>query len=345
MKKHGLLPKKEAKAVRPKWTSKKKTADEQEFIKLDIDEMTSDWDSDIDEDIVNHFYPQLAEELPEFPIEHKRKIKRQIIEDLKIQRNELFNKEESDEEQEVDGIYLGEKPEVPNVRLSEFLPEIPISKRKNRKLPINEDSEDLLAEYGIEDYSKTVKQDNDYEVMYKKKLNDRRLEDLPIEQLAGFEVGKDSLADIGTFQKPKNKIRQLTEQELKEEEDRKVKREQADFYSKMKSKFLDKPKDSKVYHLNNYNSDNQQHMDYVNKKILSSSKSKETDIDEDIDALLGTHMSKLDVKPKKSDNDVDEFLSSLSTEAEIKHVKQDKSISSKTTKQQSDEQFLDDLLG
>lgn len=342
MKKHGLLPKKAAKAEKPKWSAKKKPSNDQEFIKLDIDEMTSDWDSDIDEDIVNHFYPQLTEELPEIPIEHKRRIKRQIIEDLKVQRNELFNKDETDIQEEEDGIYLGEKPDKPKVQLSEFLPEIPIMKRRNRKLPINEVSDDLLAEYGIEDYSKTIKEDNDYDIIRKKKLNNRRIEDLPIDQLVGFEVGKDSLADIGNDPKPKNNIKYLTEEELKQEEERNAKRKQADFYLKMKNKFLDKPKDNnKVLHLNNYDTNNQDHMDYINKKLASSSQTQKIDIDDDIEELLGSKMSRLEVKQETPLNDVDGFLDSLPNRSDIK---QDKQKPPKAVNKSIEELFLDDLL-
>lgn len=350
MAKHGLLKPREAPIVRPKWSGKKKL-EEQEYMKLDVDEMTSDWDSETDEDIVNYFYPQLKDELVVTPLEQKRKIKRQVIEDLKIQRNELFNQSSEDhqkmiEEREQNGIFLGS--EQPQVKLTEFIPQIPITKRKTRKLPINEDSQDLLSEYGIDNYADLIRKKQDYDALHEKKLALRNLNDISTDELIGFEVGKDKLG--ASKKKSANTIRQLTQEEIELENERKAKIEQQKFYDHVKQKFLGK-NDRKVLELNNLKQGNQQHIDYINLKLSNTKDEEIGDFDNDLDELLGSKIKNLDIESgakneEEAESDEIEFLNSL---AQPKSKPQSQSqvkpqLLNSTIPDKLQEDFLDDLL-
>lgn len=361
MAKHGLLPKPSAepRAVRPKWSSKKKN-NSQDTMKLDIDEMTSDWDSDVDEDIVNYFYPQLGEELDQIPMDQKRRIKRQIIEDLKGQRDEIMNKSD-EEEEEPDGIYLGTKsPETAPVTLNEFLPEIPVAKKHlNRKLPKAEQSGDLLEEYGLENYKETVRTKDDYDALYKKKLESRNLNEILADELVGFRIGKDSLGD--RRQNKTGEIRTLTEEEIEQERARRVKEDQNKFYTQMKHKFNSKhPEPSgKVLELNNYNSENQSHLDYLNNKIINQGVlgSESRDLDDDLNDLLGERLGNVTLE-KSEEPDIDELLKEWPATAKgptkdpatVKEpVKEPVTVQGevpthKEVPTPSDQDFLDDLL-
>lgn len=378
MAKHGLLSKQGGSkdgnsgktAVKPKWTSKKKSQ-EQQTMTLDIDEMTSDWDSDIDEDIVNYFYPQLSEEIGSTPLDQKKTIKRQIIEDLRRQRDDIMNQSEpEEEEQEQEGIYLGSQESrtkhharagsesKKEVKLTDFLPEIPISnKHLNRKLPKAQESEHFLQEYGIENYKDIIRTKDDYDTLHKKKLESRNLDEILADELVGFRVGKDSLS--GKPSNSRNHIRSLTKEEIEQEQLRKNKDEQNKFYSHMKQKFQQNQSadnKSKVLDLNNYRSDNPHHIDYLNSKIINQDGSKdkrnEADIDDDLDDLLGAKLAKVELEdtsePTSNTGDVDAFLQGLNpTESRCQTDLQERSTEFQQASNKpntTDEKFLDDLL-
>lgn len=302
--KHGLLSKPQ-KVVRPKW-SLKKVNNEQSMMKLDIDEMTSDWDSECDEDVINYFYPAIGEELVEMSMEMKRKIKRQVIEDLKLQRDELFNQAQT-QEPHSDGIYLGTEPaEVAQVELNDFLPSIPISKRKIRKLPINDNEVDL-NEYGIL-YADTVVDRDDKEI-YDKKPSLRKLEDIPGSELIGFKVGKDTLGEKQQ-KKATHQIRTLTDEEKRENDLINEKNEQYKFHDMIKKKFS-AVKPPKVLDLNNYDDNNESHRNYLNNKLITNH--KPIDIEEDLELLLGNGIGKMTFdetasQPTKDDDILNELL-------------------------------------
>ncbi|EGV62408.1 hypothetical protein PSN45_001153 [Yamadazyma tenuis] len=348
MAKHGLIPQNDPKnkPMRPKWTSKKKT-ESQQYLKLDIDEMTSDWDSDVDEDIVNYFYPQIGEELPVMPEEQKKKIKRQVIEDLKLQRDELFN-QPSQPESSTDGIYLGtEQPSQPEVKLSEFVPSIPITKRKNRKLPINDDSEDLLSEYGIDNYNELLRQKDDYDALHKKKLAESHVSDIAAEDLVGFEVGKDSLVDIQMRSKPKVELRYLTDEEIQQDIHRKTRSQQQGFYNQIKQKFNGSSTSSKkVLELNNYTTDNQSHTNYINRKIVQQDKPV-VSLDADLDELLGTRLGKVHIESDDEAYEVPESIDDFISTLDTKPGKKSETVQRIQTPQSGpvDQDFLDKLLG
>lgn len=325
LKKHGLYERPKT-TIRPKWSSKKQK--NPEMLKLEIDEMTSDWDSDIDEDIVNYFYPAISEELPEMPLEMKRKVKRQVIEDLKLQRNELFNQdieanEETIAEMKENGIFLGQES-YPEVKLTEFIPQIPLTKRI-RKIPINRDDDDL-NDYGIS-VSDTVT-NNDYNEVYRKKLAERRLDQILNEELIGFKVGKDSLGEIKS---KKNNVQVLDEEELKKDEELTKKNDQQKFYNEIKRKF-GAPQKSKVLELNNYDNNNPDHVKLINNKLAFED---EGDLDADLDELLGTNFKSMSLD---QDTVVDQ-----DTVAPTKTYTYGSVSSTKPSAPQDD--FLDELLG
>lgn len=357
--KNGPLKRPPTNKITPKWSSKAKN-DKSDTITLDIDDMNSDWDSDIDEEIVNYFYPTMVDDVTEMNDDQKRTIKRQIIEDLKVQRENGFNEGgngdiNGDVDGDVDGIYLGKIPETPETKLSDFVPEIPISaaskKKYNRKLPHIQDNSDILQDYGLEDYKETITKDpHDYHKVHETKLANQNLDKISTQDLIGFKVGRDRLGVKNTGKNTsKNTIRSLTQEERKENEHREKLRQQNDFYISMKKTFGSEKAKNKVLDLNNFDENNSDHIAYINNRIVNNEEDDVSlDIDDDLDELLGGKLS------IKEDEEGEEGEIGLKMgEKDSKHHKNQSKHHHTTTKPppspktlpKDDQQFLDDLIG
>lgn len=355
--KNGPVKRPPTKKITPKWSSKAKI-DKPDTITLDIDDMTSDWDSDVDEEIVNYFYPTMVDDVTEMSDDQRRTIKRQIIEDLKVQRENGFNEGGNEDDDDVnggddiDGIYLGKDPKTPETKVSDFVPEIPISaaskKKYNRKLPHMQDNSDILQDYGLENYKETITKDpHDYHKVHETKVANQNLDKISTQDLIGFKVGKDRLGLKNTGKNtPKNTIRSLTEEERKENEHREKLRQQNDFYISMKKTFGSEKAKNKVLELNNFDENNSDHVAYINSRIVNHEEDDDSfNIDDDLDELLG---GKLSIK-----EDEDDEIGLKMGEKDSKHHNNKAKPNNNTTKPpptpkslpKDDQQFLDDLLG
>lgn len=355
--KNGPVKRPPTKKITPKWSSKAKI-DKPDTITLDIDDMTSDWDSDVDEEIVNYFYPTMVDDVTEMSDDQRRTIKRQIIEDLKVQRENGFNEGGNEDDDDVnggddiDGIYLGKDPKTPETKVSDFVPEIPISaaskKKYNRKLPHMQDNSDILQDYGLENYKETITKDpHDYHKVHETKVANQNLDKISTQDLIGFKVGKDRLGVKNTGKNtPKNTIRSLTEEERKENEHREKLRQQNDFYISMKKTFGSEKAKNKVLELNNFDENNSDHVAYINSRIVNHEEDDDSfNIDDDLDELLG---GKLSIK-----EDEDDEIGLKMGEKDSKHHNNKAKPNNNTTKPpptpkslpKDDQQFLDDLLG
>lgn len=308
MKKHGILPKKNKNdneenqgLSRPKWSSKKKTIDNQE--KIILEDSEDEWDSDVDEALINHFYPQLSEN-EELTIEQKIKIKQQILTDIAQQQEQEENSDSHDEkEEELDGIYLGseenkheemksESKEPAKFNLQEFMDNLEIKPKKNRKMLKNKMSDNFLEDYGLTSYKDLNRNQDDYNDLYIKKQQEKiksSINYIPNDKLDGFVIGESTVSMINDKSKPNNTksdIRQLTEEEKQQDEERQKLVEQQLFYNNIRNKFDDvqqqkKPK-AKIIDINNFNNND---LGKLNDKI--SKDRATTDLDSDIDFLLG----------------------------------------------------------
>ncbi|CAI5759289.1 unnamed protein product [Candida verbasci] len=301
MKKHGI--KKETRkddGVKPKWSSKKKTDPNKNKIKLE--DSDDEWDSDVDEALINHFYPTLKES-EELTKEQKIKIKEQILKDLE--------KEEEDgsepEKEEIEGIYLGTEPEAKpkeKFNLEEFVESLDLKPKKNRKMLSNKFSDNLLEEYGLDSYS--TKKDNDYNDIYNSKQ--KKLVHLDTDQLDEFVIGEPV--------KDTTNIRTLTEDEIKQQEERNKKIKQESFYKDLKSKFTDK----------------------------SQKKGKVLEIDN----LKGQVFDYEKIKDDKNDFDLDEYLGLSKDETPdigSLNINEKERATKKVESKNTDLDFLDNLLG
>lgn len=336
LKKHGLAkrPPPSDSEQKPKWTSKRPGPTTQQIILVDSD---SEWDSEEDEELLNQYYPEIGKQ--NLTREQKEKIKQQILQDL-IEEQENQKEEEIEAErtkEESDSIYLGseesrnrdnEEKEL-KPKLDEYVSKDPIltKAKKNRKLPKNKMHDNLLEEYGIERYSDTVTKDiNDYNLPYYSHKERRNFDKIPANELDGFRIGESSFVDKSKVPYQNNHtLRNLTEEEMKENAERAAKSDQNKFYNQIKTKFnipdTDLNAKSKVIEINNFNANDSDQLRNLNSKLINNDLNipviTENDLDDDIDLLLGDFKSKNKIinnkheKLQHNDN-IDSFLSSLS---------------------------------
>lgn len=321
MKKHGLNSKPVAEKPGKKWT---KTDD------IDALETDEEWDSETDNDLLNHFYPSMGDD--ELTRDQKVKIKSQILAELrqKIEDGEDISEEEIEE---VDGIYLGSsedkskddtygREEDPSkFSLLKYLDNLD-NNPNNRRLLKNKMTNNFLEEYGLDSYKDITKTDVDYKVKPEKKT----LNDLPISELNGYKLGED-------VEVPIDNVRTLTEEELQQDESRLELNKQNQFLNQIKNKY-GKKTPSKVLNTNN-----------------TLQKDTNQPIDDDLDVLLGLDKDKATapLTPSALD-DVDDLINSLSIKSQPPREQRElhkPSTHAKTiVKPQTspDEDFLDSIL-
>lgn len=314
MKKHGLTTSRpKDSVVTPKWSGKKagKDGDARKITLEDSGDEEEEWDSDVDEALINHFYPQLDKgEL--LTIEQKSKIKQQILNDLQNSNasTELDANENEGEGEEIDGIYLGQAsggqtlkglepgqgqgqikdqsqsnpalPQNSSFNLQDFINSIEKKPNKNKKLLKNKFSENFLEEYGLESYNYGK---DDYNKMYeeRQKLNHSKnlLNELTLRGIDEYEIGK-------SIDKQKQSIRLLTEEEKEEEKRRRALMEQDTFYKEIKRKFgaQEGNAKNKVLELNNFNSSDLSQLQRLQEKLEKGDEAPNT-LEDDLSNLLG----------------------------------------------------------
>lgn len=333
LKKHGLTRPKQAPQITPKWSSKKTSSEPRRTINFD-DSDDSDWDSE-DEDLLNHFYPEIAEQ--NIPVEQKFKIKRQIINGLREkvaeeqQDGDHEGAEALEEEDEMGGIYLGTQPdeeiELPELdaKLADFVI-TDLKPSKNRKLLKNKILDNLLEDYGISSYKETVGNAN-----YNESKMETNVERLTADDLHGLRIGEsDDLAH--------SNIRTLTAEEKQEHIERSKKLESAKLYEQMKKKFGDSTVKAKVLEINNFNADDQRQMDVLNLKLTQTN--EKVTLDDDLDVLLGGSGEPHSVNTVQN-VDLDSLLKLASEGNRVDTTKKTQDFQGSKV----DEDFLDDLLG
>lgn len=346
LKKHGLLKPREELEKQPErrhWSSKnseKSVLPHQRVVLEDSDEEA--WDSDEDDAFINDFYPQLGE--TELTKEQKMKIKKLILEDIAL--GEFTEKEEAEfdeeEQEEVDGIYLGTESDAPPAvltNLDEFLSKAPKSKT-SRKLLQARISDNLLEEYGLDSYAQISKHRSG-EVTSKKEIN---FDKLSAKQLAGFRVGE----TISPQQK--HNVRYLTEEEKEENKQRESKSDQHKFYNQLRKKFDSEASTAKILEINNFNSKDMDQVANLNARLLKASTATprtELEFLDDLSVLLGTNVSEeehtQDNNQKTEEDHLDHLLLSLNISP---NVGTSSTESPATVRGRApDSQFLDDLLG
>ncbi|KAI5965742.1 uncharacterized protein KGF55_001105 [Candida pseudojiufengensis] len=283
LKKHGLntKPNDQQTEVSPKWTTKKKVSSND---KVQLEDSDDEWDSDVDEALINHFYPQLGTD-EGLTREHKIKIKQQILKDLENDDNSEVEEieEPSQEKEELDGIYLGTNQEAPEEKplkfnLEEFISSVK-TKPKTKKVLKNKMSDNFLEEYGLESYEQLNRNTDDYNDIYNKKTKNKKNEELfsRLNEFQEVELGKEKQIDV--------KLRSMTEVEKEEELNRAKVIKENQFYQELKKKFEDKqPKANKILDVNNFKGDDSQ-LSYLREKLT---REDETDtLEDDINELLG----------------------------------------------------------
>ncbi|KAI5955131.1 hypothetical protein KGF54_001692 [Candida jiufengensis] len=347
MKKHGLSnkpPTDQSQIVTPKWSTKKQGTSDKN--KIQLEDSDDEWDSDVDEALINHFYPQLNTD-EELSLEHKIKIKQQILRDLENEDQsgdeEIDDDEENEEEEELDGIYLGEKKEAvkekaPKFNLEEFINNID-RKPKNKKLLKNKMSDNFLEEYGLESYDQLSRKKDDYNDIYNEKIKKKQNEKMfsKLNEFQEFELGKE---------KPKeSNIRTLTEDEKQEDLKRAKLIEENKFYQEIKRKFEDKkPQRNKILDINNFRGDESQ-LSYLNEKIARE-EGKDT-FEDDIDQLLGRDTDQKEININDDDDDVTEMLNNLNMKSKPKQqnqLKQNQPQQKPNLTNNNDIDFLDSLI-
>ncbi|KAK6454830.1 uncharacterized protein RJT20DRAFT_141881 [Scheffersomyces xylosifermentans] len=321
MKKHGLSnrPKEDAEdsAPKAKWSSKKSSSASQA---IQLDDSDEEWDSDTDDALINHFYPQIGE--TDLTRDQKIKIKQQILRDIENGEVDVEGTEEEDAEYEQpDGIYLGskeneEKEMAPPVKekfnLEEFMANLDISKPKNRKLPKNKMSDNFLEDYGLSSYGDITKKEDDYNDLFYAKRGQRNIKDIPVSELDGFVIGEQSLSKAK--KEEVSNVRFMSEEEKQIEKERSAKAEQAKFYNAIRSKFDDSKRSSKpkgkVLEINNINASDSQQISSLNTRLVNSAfrpkqHISDADLDADIDYLLYG-----DSKPERKVEEVEKTTNS-----------------------------------
>lgn len=384
LKKHGLIKKPVTVETnqRPKWSSKRSDANTNRS-QIILEDSDSEWDSEEDEALLNHYYPQIGKE--DLNKEQKEKIKQQILQDLILERSQEEQAIGEVENDERDGIYLGSEenrqkdinlPE--KQKLNEFLSKdlIHDKTKRNRKLPKNKFTGDILEEYGLDKYADTVKKDiNDYNLAYYLHKQQRNLDKISSSELDGFRIGESSFADDSKVgNKSKHVSRNLSEQEKKENAERAVKSEQNRFYSQIKAKFeASKPgasKNLKVLEINNINENDERQLESLNARLIArkdeSANRLDTELDDDINILMGKSDRSIENNNDKETGrrnepdigSIDDFLTSLEISkdtptllsASNKNKQQKESKESYTNSSQNtvplpEQDFLDDLIG
>lgn len=388
LKKHGLLKPKDGAdnsvSSTPKWSSKKNDGS---HAGPDSD---GDWsDEEADEELLNEMFPQLGS--AELTKEQREKVKHQILADLLEEREREIELQRVEEAEKYnDGIYLGKNPnggvddverksgasdkeeeeeaeeereEVP-LTLEQFVSrDIFLRSKAARKVPKHKLNENLLEEYGIENYKDTVKQKDDYNDLYNSKQQTRPLSKILTEELVNFRIGQDKLGHSRAAEKAKN-IVELDPEESSKYKEIEEKAKLALFLRSLKEKFgaADKPARKNVIEINNIDSSDQRQMENLERRLLKGSTRDQTDDTEiDLDELLGG----LSVKSPPAStaepleqwlrkNDIDSFLQDLDRES---HAKLEPKEAPKLAPPSSsgpqnhapppltDEDFLDDLLG
>ncbi|CAK9441029.1 uncharacterized protein LODBEIA_P48980 [Lodderomyces beijingensis] len=302
MKKHGLSSKPaETSKVTPRWTSKKTPG--REHNRVDLKDSDDEWDSDVDEALINHFYPSLqaGEALS---MEHKLKIKEQILRELGKEEEE-GEAEEPKLDKERDGIYLGtEENEAAAARtatakfnLEEFISSVERKPAKSKKLLKNKISDNFLEEYGLDSYhyKKNTRCDDDF-LEKRSHVRDKDiLSRLNFGDFDEYEIGK------GLHAPKEATSRSLTAAEREEEEKRQRLVREDTFYREIKRRFGDKAEARpKVLDLNNFDAGDANQLDRLRARIERGEDAKDDEerqylLDEDIDVLLAGSMGKLGV--------------------------------------------------
>lgn len=357
LRKHGLTKPKEEPKVQPKWSSKKQVARNTPLLE-DSD--------DSDEEFLRLYYPQLGEELT---AEQKEKIKEQIRADLKANQDtepacpEDASTSEAARAAEAapDGIYLGSEESrqeylaTKNVsQLDHYIShnmaatDVSAVPKKNRKMPRNKMSEDLLDEYGLSDYQQTIKSNQDYSAPYLQRQSQRNIDKISDLDLIGFRIGEDSIARKGS-QSTGASIAELNDQEKEDARTRREASEQAKLYRQMKARFGSSSGKAPTLEINNINQHDPHQMQILNSRLAQQGFADDGDLDDDLADLLGgtatTGESRKAVVNKKASNqtDIDDFLASLSVEDQRRPIS---SSQPKITYKPAavDDSFLDELL-
>lgn len=375
LKKHGLLKTNEsqsAKTPNRKWSSKKAEPTKSLHSNIVLEDSDSeDWDSEEDDAFINDFYPQLGED--KLTKDQKRKIKNQILIDL-AQRQQSVNEsvnEQSDTEvshEEIDGIYLGSKEnrekdiinsELEQINIQDLIAKDNSKSIKNRKILKARVSDNLLEEYGIDDYTNTIKSEgNDYNSLYNKKKQERNIDQIRPHELNGFRIGDSNLTSPSDKSKKGfDHIRKFTDTEVQENKERAAKIHQHNLYNQIRKKFdkdSSKSSKSRVIEINNFNDNDLEQMERLNTRLLANhnepQKITDKDIESDIDLLLGDNF-KGNLHNEEPDNsqvtDIDDLFNQISlgnqSQADKKNICHD--FKQGDGPSSTDQDFLDDLLG
>ncbi|CAH2351927.1 hypothetical protein CLIB1423_05S01508 [[Candida] railenensis] len=406
LKKHGLLKPRgnadtSSSTPKAKWTGKKSTESNQE-IHSDSDD---GWSDEADEELLNEMFPQLGS--TELTKEQREKVKHQILLDLLAEREREAEAQKVHEAEKYnDGIYLGrnpnavdetgsgdvegveeggegkgesdEEPEEVPITLGQFVAKDIFHKSRaaTRRLPRHKLNENLLEEYGIDSYSDTVRQKDDYNDMYNSKQQSRPLSKISTEELINFRIGQDKLGQKKQDEE-RGQMKVLNEEDRAQYQQIEAKAKQAAFLRSIKEKFAADAgtslnKSSKVIEINNINSSDKRQIESLEKKLMkSNTKVHGNDEDLDLDELLGELSVKSPISSppssssahtplqhwsRKSNNDIDSFLEDLDTHesyvtsdpTSARDYRQTPSSSSSRPRNlppPTDEDFLDDLLG
>lgn len=366
LKKHNLLKKNKGEEIinRPKWSGKK----ESNVFRPVLEASDSEYDTEEDEAFLSQFFPQIGE--TELTKEQKKKIKLQLLLDLENQdaakeENEVIDKED------IDGIYLGSEEQrfldlenkLKDSTLEDYIStEIPTTGKssRNRKLLRAKESNGLFEEYGI-NYADTVRKKDDYNDLAYIKQQNRKLDDISNEELIGFKVGESVLGV--TDQNTKSQLKVLEGEDLEENKRRLEKANQEKLLRQIKNKFgaSKAGKSHKVLEINNFNDQDTTQLENLNARLTKNTDNKVNSVeplDDDLIELLGetglgSDRSVEHANPTKS-GDIDELLKSLekdnTTASEYENTTRDLASSntqfiSKAKPCESDQAFLDDLLG
>lgn len=343
MRKHGLAKKETGEPeVRAKWSSKNTSL---QPTRLVLDDSDSEWDLDDDDALLGHFYPDLGNS-QSLTRDEKIRIKRLILEE--IARKTGQEPEQSADANEPDGIYLiseesrlqdeQQRADFEN-RLEDYISTELSKPKKTRKLLKNKVSENLLEEYGLNEYKDTVNVDQDYDKAFRGKQSRRHLDDISAAELAGFRVGESQLGD--TKQHVSTSMRALTEEEKQADSARAAKIEQARLLSQIKARFDGKQKQTKILEINNFNAEDARQMESLNKRLAAVGFQTNDGLDDDLDVLLGGPATE---EPNyQHTDDIDAFISSVGRPDLAPAVKGSSTVTKKPPAP-NDEAFLDDLL-
>lgn len=373
LKKHGLTQQRgtneQNEQKQPHWSSKKPSSADGNAADSD-----TDWDSEEDEALINHFYPNLGES--ELTVDQKKKIRKQILAQLEEEEQKreeaAGNNEDDDEERsgeqeedqdEVDGIYLGTKPksdsskETISFDLQQILENAKSSRGSGKRYFKQKMSSNFLEEYGLDDYKETVaKQDIDsYNKTHYEKKATRNLQDISFDELEGFEIGKSQLGEPRLESRPQ--MQHLSKQDMEEEKRRQGLVEDNKLYNTLRNKYgssnASKPRKNRVLEINNLNSKDVTQMNNLNSRIFNAQNAQVSalvgDLDEDLAELLGEVALSEERIPTARGDPLDEILRTSQMASNVKKTAPVTSsgiqLSSQRQSQKEHDAFLDDLLG